>query len=101
MSLTYKKFPVKSEVDVNVVDIQGWTVIHHLVCPINHGTYDNVRLLKMLVDAGAPVQRQDKAGLAPLDYALIRGAPNLAKAIQKLQGKKRDTWVRGILIFKL
>ena len=93
MDLDFPSFTKQSDVSVMESDQQGWTVIHHLVSPIEYGTYDNVHLLKILVDAGAPLQQKDNAGLTPLDYALLRGATQLAKAMQKLLGKDKKTWV--------
>ncbi len=93
INLDFKAFPCKSAIDLTAVDSQGWSILHHVVSPMNYGTYDNVMLLKMLINAGAPLQQQDNAGLTPLDYALIRGAPKLAKAIQKLLGRKKEEWV--------
>ncbi|XP_074658150.1 poly [ADP-ribose] polymerase tankyrase-like [Tubulanus polymorphus] len=92
IDLNFEPFTKKSKVDLNVQDKQGWTVIHHLVCPLDDGTYDNVELLKLLVENGAVMNTKDRNGLTPLDYALIKGASNLAKGLQKLAGIKKDKW---------
>ena len=91
--LNYKAFPRKSSIDLDSQDQQGWSAIHHLVCPLEYGTYDNVRLLALLQSAGANIQVADNAGLTPLDYAFIRGAPKLVKALQKMIGKEKNDWV--------
>ena len=78
---------------MKATDQLGWTVTHHLVCPLEYGTYDNVQLLKLLIDAGAPLDYRDNSGFSPLDHSLIRAAPKLAKALQKLAGKPMDKWV--------
>lgn len=79
--------------DVNATDPQGWTVVHHLVCPLEYGTFDNEEILHVLWKAGADVQRKDNAGLSPLDHALIKGASKLAKRLQKISGIKEDKMV--------
>ena len=96
INLDIQAFAKVSDVDLGASDVQGWTVIHHVVSPMAIGTYDNVLILKLLVDAGADINAKDKAGLAPLDYALIRGAPKLAKALQTLMEKPQDKWVCGV-----
>ena len=89
----YGTFEKKTNLDLRARDSQGWSVIHHLVSPLEYGTYDNVGLLKILYDSGAPIRTTDNAGLTPLDYSLIRGAPNLSEALQKLNGVDKKTWV--------
>ena len=93
--LDYKKFERKSTVELDRKDQQGWSAVHHLVCPLEYGTYDNVQLLALLHAAGANITAADSAGLTPLDYAFIRGAPRLVKAIQKLMGREKADWVSG------
>ncbi|XP_055957133.1 poly [ADP-ribose] polymerase tankyrase [Patella vulgata] len=73
-----------STVDVTCVDGLGWNVIHHVVASLDYGTFDNEELIYILAKAGASVTQKDKAGLSPLDHALIRGAPKSAAMIQKL-----------------
>ena len=72
-------------------DQQGWSLVHHVVAPIEEASYDNVAMLKLLSDAGAPLSEKDMTGLTPLDYALRQNAPELAKALQKLL--KKSHWV--------
>ncbi len=84
---------------VDARDQQGWCAVHHLVCPLEYGTYDNVRLLALLAGAGATITAADSAGLTPLDYAFIRGAPALVKAIQKLMGRPKADWVSAHAAF--
>ena len=82
-----------SIVNINCIDNDGRTVLHHLVCPLEYGTYDNDEILYVLFKAGAPVEFEDTAGLSPLKHALINGAPRLARMLQKLTGVERDKWV--------
>ena len=96
--LGFKPFPQTSAVNLDARDQQGWCAIHHLVCPLEYGTYDNVRLLALLAGAGANITAADSAGLTPLDYAFIRGAPALVKAIQKLMGRPKADWVSGDIL---
>lgn len=75
-----------SPVDLDATDSQGWTAIHHAVCPLEYGTYDNAEMVFVLIKAGASLNRKDHTGLPPLEYALIRGAPKIAEMIQELGG---------------
>ncbi|XP_071081128.1 poly [ADP-ribose] polymerase tankyrase-like [Haliotis cracherodii] len=79
-----------SSVDLDATDNQGWTVIHHLVSPLELGTFDQVELLCTLAHTGAILDKKDNAGLSPLDYALIRGAPNIAAQLQKLLKSEKE-----------
>ncbi|XP_052057851.1 poly [ADP-ribose] polymerase tankyrase-like isoform X2 [Mytilus californianus] len=75
-----------SDVRLNATDSQGWTAVHHLVCPLDYGTFDNEEILFVLAKVGADIQTKDNAGLSPLDHALIRGATQLARRLQILSG---------------
>ncbi|XP_061174017.1 poly [ADP-ribose] polymerase tankyrase-like isoform X2 [Saccostrea echinata] len=79
-----------SDVNVNATDQQGWTAVHHTVCPLEVGTFDNVEILTVLAKCGAEIQKKDHAGLSPLDHALIRGACKLAAVLQELSGVEKD-----------
>lgn len=81
-----------SIVNINSIDNDGRTVLHHLVCPLEYGTYDNDEILYVLFKAGATLESEDTAGLSPLKHALINGAPRLARMLQKLTGVERDKW---------
>lgn len=75
-----------SSVNLKAADHQGCTVLHHLVKPLSYGCFENVRLLKALVDAGAAIDAKDHSGKTPLDLARQHGATKLTIALQKLAG---------------
>ncbi|XP_078315747.1 poly [ADP-ribose] polymerase tankyrase-like isoform X2 [Crassostrea virginica] len=79
-----------SDVNVNATDNEGWTAVHHTVCPLDVGTFDNQEILSVLANCEADIQKKDHAGLSPLDHALIRGACKLAALLQKLSGVEED-----------
>ena len=80
---------------LEAVDSQGWTVIHHLVSPLEYGTYDNQELLYVLHKAGASINEKDTAGMTPLNRALICGAVKLAQMLQRFQNVDSDKMVRA------
>ena len=86
-----------SDVNLNAADSQGWTVIHHLVSPLEYGTFDNEELLYVLFKAGASLNEKDAAGLTPLNRALICGAVKLSQMLQRLQGIEPDKQVSFVL----
>ncbi|XP_064623807.1 poly [ADP-ribose] polymerase tankyrase-like [Lineus longissimus] len=92
VELKFEEFPKKSDVDLTVQDDQAWTVIHHLASPLEVGSYDNLEMLKILVDNGAPLTEKDRAGLTALDCALNNGATKLSKGIQKLLAIEKEKW---------
>ena len=87
-----------SDVNLDATDSQGWTVIHHIVSPLEYGTYDNQELLYVLYKAGASLGTKDAAGLTPLNRALICGAVKLAEMLQRLQNVEPDKMVNTIRI---
>ncbi|XP_025104527.1 LOW QUALITY PROTEIN: tankyrase-like protein [Pomacea canaliculata] len=76
-----------SPVDLDLTDTQGLTTIHHAVCSLDYGTYDNPEMVFVLAKAGANITKRDHAGLPPLEWALLRGAPKIAKIIQEIVGR--------------
>ncbi|KAL5008431.1 hypothetical protein ScPMuIL_014012 [Solemya velum] len=80
----------KSSINLDARDGRGWTAIHHLVCPLDYGSYDREEILYVLDKAGADSQVKDNAGLTPLAHALIRGAPKLARRLQLIQKIELD-----------
>ena len=82
-----------SDVNLDAADLQGWTVIHHLVSPLEYGTFDNEELLYVLYKVGASLNEKDAAGLTPLNRALICGAVKLAQMLQRLQNVEPDKQV--------
>lgn len=95
----FKTFPKKSKVNVNASDREGWTVMHHIVCPLEYGTFDNIELAKILANAGAPLNRPNNAGETPLEMAVRTGATKLTQALQILLDVSKDTWVNIALIY--
>lgn len=85
-----KKIIKTSDVNLNATDNQGWTAVHHTVCPLELGTFDNKEILTVLANCNADIQKKDNAGLSPLDHALIRGACKLAALLQKLSNVPED-----------
>lgn len=83
-----------SDVNLNAADSQGWTVIHHLVSPLEYGTFDNEELLYILFRAGASLNEKDAAGLTPLNRALICGAVKLSQMLQRLQNIEEEKQVK-------
>ncbi|XP_029642629.1 poly [ADP-ribose] polymerase tankyrase isoform X2 [Octopus sinensis] len=95
LSLRFDNIPTvekTSSVNLNYTDNDGRTVLHHLVCPLEYGTYDNDEILYVLFKAGAPLEYEDTAGLSPLKHTLMNGAPRLARMLQKLTNVERDKW---------
>ena len=88
-------FRLASDVNLRARDSQGWSVLHHLVSPLDFGTYDSLAMLRILYDVGGKqlLKIQDKAGLTAVDYSLIKGAPRLSRALQKLLDIDEDKWV--------
>lgn len=51
------------------VDILGKSFIHHIVCPLPFGSYENHAMLKNAIEAGFKHDIKDIFGKTPFDYA--------------------------------
>lgn len=79
--------------DLAATDKFGWTVIHHLVSPLDYGTFDNEEMLYVLAKAGAPLDTENKQGETPLKMALRIGALKIARRLQGLLNLAADKLV--------
>ena len=58
--------------------------MHYCVKPLSFGSYENVRLLKTLFENGYNLQKANKEGKTPLDFALSQDSQTMAKKICEL-----------------
>eukprot|EP01125_Pyxidicula_operculata_P008837 TRINITY_DN292_c0_g1_i1.p1 TRINITY_DN292_c0_g1~~TRINITY_DN292_c0_g1_i1.p1 ORF type:complete len:2964 (-),score=944.30 TRINITY_DN292_c0_g1_i1:25-8748(-) len=72
---------------LNAKDNKGKTVIHHLVNPMDYGSYENETLLRKLVEWGADVNIEDNAKKSPLFYASQQDSGKLSAALKELGAK--------------
>ena len=86
-----------SNVSLTAVDVHGRSIIHHAMKTCNNGTYENVPLLELLVQLGAPTDVKDRHGQTPLDYALRAGSSMMACTLQRLLKIPEERWVSFIL----
>eukprot|EP01125_Pyxidicula_operculata_P022385 TRINITY_DN910_c2_g1_i3.p1 TRINITY_DN910_c2_g1~~TRINITY_DN910_c2_g1_i3.p1 ORF type:complete len:2962 (-),score=808.64 TRINITY_DN910_c2_g1_i3:90-8975(-) len=77
----------KKAINYNFQDKDGKTVIHHVVCPLDFGSYENVALLEMLSLAGADVNILDNQKNSPIYYALMQDSGVMAESLKKLGAK--------------
>lgn len=76
-----------SQVNLEAKDKNSWTVIHHLVSPMDYGTYDNEEIFYVLSKVGAPLKVENSKGETPLKMALRIGA---VKLVTRLQDKLEE-----------
>lgn len=87
-------FNKTSAADLTAVDSHSWTVVHHLVQPMEVGTFENLELLCLLHHCGAPLDKLNDKGKSPLQCAVDIGAQCLVDALQMLQIKDKKDWVK-------
>lgn len=93
-----------SSVDLQAKDSNGWTVMHHLVSPLEYGTYDNEEIFYVLSKVGAPLNVENSKGETPLKMALRNGALKLTKRLQDKLGEDPEkavsrTTFESVLLF--
>ncbi|CAD8047889.1 unnamed protein product [Paramecium primaurelia] len=64
-------------------DKDGKSPIHHVVLPLEFGSYENLEMLKLLIPL-FDYNTQDNKGLTPLDYALIFDAQVMKEELLSL-----------------
>ncbi|GFR67750.1 poly [ADP-ribose] polymerase [Elysia marginata] len=85
----FETVPKTSSVDLSKADPQGWTALHHAVCPLAAATFDNTEIVFLLCKAGAPLEVQNKAGDTAADLARKHNSEKIFRQLQKL-GLKDD-----------
>ncbi|KAH3758814.1 WGR domain protein [Pelomyxa schiedti] len=74
----------KPKPSMNLQDILGKTVLHHCVNPLRFGSYENVEMLKYLIQHGADPRIPDKAGFTPVHYSNLQGDKRMLRAFSEL-----------------
>ena len=88
-----KLFYANKKIKINQTDKKGHSAVHYLINSSEHVSYDNVRILMLLVKAGANIKMKDKKGNTALTLALQYGVVELSKALQKLDKVPVKKWV--------
>ena len=52
------------------MDHEGKSAVHHVVNPIEYGSYENVEIFNLLIANNFDINVKDKKGCTPLDYAI-------------------------------
>ena len=83
-----------SAANLEAKDNNKWTVTHHLVSPMNYGTYDNEEIFYVLNKVGTPLATENGKGETPLKMALKIGAVKLAARLDGKQGEDAEKKVQ-------
>ena len=90
-----KAFLKDFQVDTRVRDVRGRTVIHHVVQPLEYGSYENVEMLEFLAKH-ADVNQPDNEGRTPLFYAKQQSSGRLSDTLAKLKARDASEGVRRV-----
>ena len=82
-----------SSIDLSKVDSQGWTALHHAVCPLADATFDNAEIVFLLCKSGAPLEVKNRAGETPADLAKKHNAEKIFRQLQKLGLQTEEPFV--------
>jgi len=69
---------------INTRDGDGKTAVHHVVNPLEFGSYENDLFLRLLASVGADLNIKDNAGHAPLYYAFLQESGKMARTLLEL-----------------
>lgn len=83
-------FQKTSTVDLSAQDINGWTVIHHIISPLPEYCYTSVVILNLLAELGAPLDTPNASNETPLQMAQNLQRGNIVNALQKLLKTPED-----------
>ena len=84
----------EAQANLKLKDHMGRTLVHHVVSPLQYGSYENVGLLTMLAKQ-VSVNERDNQGHAPLFYARQQLSGRMAEALLKL-GAKEEQMSEGL-----
>lgn len=71
--------------DLTCVDDKGWSYVHHAVCPLDLGSYENVEILKLLANAKVELTKPDNEDHTPFYYACKQQSGTMKAALKKLK----------------
>jgi len=72
-----------TKADCSVVDGVGRGVLHHCVQPLPIGSYENVALLRILIEAKAGLDLKDSSGKVPMALALGQDSGRMATVLKE------------------
>lgn len=71
-----------SDLDINHCDSQGKNAFHHVVNPMEYGSYENVDIAKLLIKKKCNVNQKDATEKTPLDYAKLQESFTLQNLLE-------------------
>eukprot|EP01087_Luapelamoeba_hula_P009311 TRINITY_DN2401_c0_g2_i2.p1 TRINITY_DN2401_c0_g2~~TRINITY_DN2401_c0_g2_i2.p1 ORF type:complete len:1324 (+),score=258.43 TRINITY_DN2401_c0_g2_i2:192-4163(+) len=72
--------------NINVQDHLGKTALHYVINPIPFASYENVALLRLLLEAGANPNAKDNSGHSPAFYAAAQSDGKLLNVLESETG---------------
>ena len=69
-------------------DVQGKSAVHILVNPLEYGSFENIDILKFLVEKSFNLTLKDKLGHTPDHYAMLQESGVLSREFQIVIGSK-------------
>uniref|UniRef100_A0A6F9DBH5 Poly [ADP-ribose] polymerase n=1 Tax=Phallusia mammillata TaxID=59560 RepID=A0A6F9DBH5_9ASCI len=82
----------KTPVLLSSLDSDDRTVLHHAAKPLPYGYWENMGILRSLLDQGVPVQQVDKMNCTALSYALEGGSGRMSDELQSVSGIPPEKW---------
>ena len=100
--INQKSFKKTSLVNLNAIDNNGQTCIHHLFQPFPDGTYtNNIEMLRLLHSCGASLTITDLSGLTPLQYSIQNNSQHLSNELTSLINIKKSSMKLTLEQFKV
>lgn len=74
-----KKIPLVKD----SVDEKGWTLVHHIVQPLEFGSYENAEILKRALEEGFVWDKPNPEGLTPYQMACRQKSGKLKEIFER------------------
>ncbi|XP_078491474.1 poly [ADP-ribose] polymerase tankyrase isoform X1 [Ciona intestinalis] len=84
----------KTPVLLSALDSDERTVLHHAAKPLPYGYWENLSILKLLLEQGVPVNGRDRFGMTALEYAMEGGSGRMSDQLQAVLNIPEHEYVK-------
>lgn len=73
----------EKSLNINQIDVTGRNAAHYVVQPFEYGSYENTKILELLIASGVDINQQDKQGISPFHLSCLQKSEKLANILKE------------------